>query len=130
MKFKSKKIVLMAFLTLYISSCAFLPEGKNVLEEKFIKDESLPLVETEKKEYVSSGRPIYIEAISYPQMIDGGHLALTGKMAIFIGRETVSMNQIFDVKTGTIEDENRTNDEAVKNESEPLIEKAHENAIK
>lgn len=88
-----------------LTSCAFLPSGKNILEESFIKDASTPVPEIKNHEFVSSGRPIYIEAIVYPQLIEGGHLSLGGKVGVYMGRESVALNQILDVQTGSLDKE-------------------------
>lgn len=92
-------------IILTTTSCTSLPKGRNVLEEEFIKDSLSPLPELKKNEFVNSGRPIYIEGIVYPQMIEGGHIALEGKVGIFIGRESIGINRILNIHTGSLENE-------------------------
>lgn len=89
----------------FISSCSSVPKGRNVLEEEFIKNATTPEPELKKNEFVNSGRPIYVEGIAYPQMIDGGHVSLEGKVAIYIGRESIKLNKILDIETDALEKE-------------------------
>lgn len=95
----------MILFFLMSASCTSLPKGKNVLEEEFIKDASTPLPELKKNEFVNSGRPIYVEGIVYPQMIDGGHISLEGKVGIYIGRESIGLNRILNIQTGLLDKE-------------------------
>lgn len=91
------------FIILMISSCASPPKGRNVLEEKFKTDLSENFQEKEGEEIQASGRPIYIEAITYPQLIEGGHISIEGKIGVYIGRESIKLNKLLNLETNSLE---------------------------
>lgn len=109
------KTCLLFLVTFFaLTSCTSLPKGRNIIEEEFIKDSSTPPPELKRNEFVNSGRPIYVEGMVYPQMIDGGHVSLEGKVGIYIGRESIGLNQILNIQTGSLEKETEVPNELKK----------------
>ena len=79
-------------LLFFLSGCTSLPSGHHELKQMINDD--LPKEETGKNTYIHKGRPIYLEAQSYPQVVDGGHINMGGKIYIFAGREELTLSEI------------------------------------
>lgn len=97
---------ILIYICLLVSSCAILPDGTNVLEERIVKaSKEINKSNFDKVETTEQGRPIYIEAVTYPQMIEGGHVMMKGQMALLVGREKISINNILNIETNPIKEE-------------------------
>lgn len=83
------------FFLLIVGGCGFLPSGDLVLTKRIKNQESHKLDDFTESNYdIAQGRPIFIEALTYPQYMDGGHVSLEGKLGIMIGRETIKIQDL------------------------------------
>jgi len=73
--------------------CATIPDGELQLGPKIIKDMKESRVGTVS---LSKGRPLYIEARSYPQLLESGDIWAGGPVMVNIGREDLSFDAILD----------------------------------
>lgn len=86
-------LIILTLLT--VSSCGFLPSGEKVLSKRIKnQDTYLTSTATESSYNIAQGRPIFIEALTYPQYIDGGHVSLEGKLGVMIGRESIRIQDL------------------------------------
>lgn len=89
----SKTIILfMIFICLQVlnSGCATIPEGELQLGPEIKKDMRV----THNNTFLNKGRPIYVEAKSYPQILENGDIWAGGSLMMNIGREDVSFDEM------------------------------------
>lgn len=89
------KIPAMMFMIILTMTygCATIPDGELQLGPKIIKDMKESRVGTAS---LSKGRPLYIEARSYPQLLESGDIWAGGPVMVNIGREDLSFDAILD----------------------------------
>jgi len=76
-----------------IAGCATSPKGQNVLMDdvdKSGKEHALSKGPTT----IKQGRPIFIKAYAYPQVLSTGDIWGGGKVFVEVGREKVDLNKI------------------------------------
>jgi hypothetical protein len=69
--------------------CATIPEGDLQLGPKIVRDMKASRTTAQA---LNKGRPIYIEAYSYPQMLETGDIWAGGPLLINLGREDISLD--------------------------------------
>lgn len=84
------------FSLFILSSCTSLPKGELQLRKMMLDDQ--PRNIPDRISYVHAGRPLYIESTSYPFMMPNGHISMTGKLLVYVGREELSLNELLPVK--------------------------------
>lgn len=83
------------FFLLILASCGFLPSGEKVLSKRIKNQEISKFENYEESNFdIAQGRPIFIEALTYPQYMDGGHVSLEGKLGIMLGREAIKIQDL------------------------------------
>jgi len=76
-------------------SCTILPKGNPQLKRSIEDDkESVSLNTPVLPSQLNRGRPIYLEVHSYPQLLNGGHISLGGKIYLYGGREELRLDEI------------------------------------
>lgn len=96
------------FAILVLTSCGFLPSGDKVLSKRINSANSSYNENLTESNYdIAQGRPIFIEALTYPQYIDGGHVSLEGKLGVMIGRESIRIHELISLPRSneSLEDE-------------------------
>lgn len=81
-------------LTLLAVGCTSLPSGKPQLKKSIRRDKKEASQIEVTPSQLNRGRPIYIEAQSYPQLMNGGHIIQGGKIYIYTGREELRLDEI------------------------------------
>lgn len=71
--------------------CATIPEGELQLGPKIVRDMK---DSRSSAQALNKGRPIYIEAYSYPQMLESGDIWTGGPLLINLGREDISLDAL------------------------------------
>jgi hypothetical protein len=71
--------------------CVTLPEGELQLGPKIVRDMK---ASRSGVQALNKGRPIYIEAYSYPQMLESGDIWTGGPLLINLGREDISLDDL------------------------------------
>ncbi len=71
--------------------CATIPNGELQLGPKIVRDMHESRVTAKS---LSKGRPIYIEARSYPQMLESGDIWAGGPVLLNLGREDLSLDAL------------------------------------
>lgn len=89
------KIISVLLATFLITSCATSPKGENVLMDELnnnrsSKERALSKGPTTIKE----GRPIFIKAYAYPQVLNTGDIWGGGNVFVEVGREKFDLNKI------------------------------------
>lgn len=77
-----------------ISSCASAPDGNNILKEMIQKDTSSLKKNSESKNSITKGRPIFIKSYVYPQLIDSGDFYAGGWVYLEVGREKLDLEKM------------------------------------
>ena len=80
------------FSLFFLSACTSLPKGELQLKKMMMDDQ--PKDPQGRVTYVHSGRPIYVESVSYPYLLPDGHISLQGKLLVYVGREELSLNEL------------------------------------
>jgi hypothetical protein len=70
-----------------------LPEGEKKLQEMVDEDQKNAKTVPEKKE-MYKGRPIFIKAAAYPQVMPDGDIFAGGDLILSIGREDLSIEDV------------------------------------
>lgn len=91
-----------------LSACTSLPKGELQLRKMILDDH--PRHFPERASYVQTGRPIYIESTSYPFMMPNGHISMSGKILVYLGREELSLKEILPQEEISSKDQNNKND--------------------
>ena len=71
--------------------CATVPNGELQLGPKIVRDMQESRVGTKA---INKGRPVYIEARSYPQVLESGDIWLGGPVMLNSGREDLSLDAL------------------------------------
>lgn len=79
---------------LLLTSCSTLPTGELVNQDTLKRDIDNQSKQTEENLNISKGRPIYVRAHAYPQIIAGKHVFLGSDVLINIGREELTLKQM------------------------------------
>ncbi|MBF0206351.1 MAG: hypothetical protein HQK53_05625 [Oligoflexia bacterium] len=78
---------------LIFSSCSTLPKGEKVLSSMVDEDKS-KIVAPKNKDTNYKGRPLFIKAVSYPQLLPDGDIFGGGEMIFMVGREDVAVDEL------------------------------------
>lgn len=87
-------------LMILLTACTSLPKGEHQLKKQIEND--FPITEGKNVTYINKGRPIYIEANTYPQIQTGGHIYMGGKVYLFSGREELNLTDIIKLNKETM----------------------------
>lgn len=118
------KCFLSASMLVLISACSSLPKGNHELKQMINDD--LPKTEDRKNTYIHKGRPIYLEAQSYPQIIEGGHISMGGKVYVFAGREELALADLIKYQSNSSTETEIIPDTPIQSPTEtPAIESSH-----
>ena len=90
---KKIKIVSILALAIAATSCATSPKGENVLMNDVSKSRGEREI-TNKDVSINKGRPIFIKAYAYPQVLETGDIWGGGNVFIEMGREKFDLNKI------------------------------------
>ncbi len=90
--------------------CATIPDGELQLGPKIVRDMKESRTSAQA---LNKGRPIYIEAYSYPQMLESGDIWTGGPLLINLGREDISLDSLI---TPTMQPASRNSDAGVQKE--------------
>ena len=71
--------------------CATIPNGELQLGPKIVRDMHESRTGTQA---LNKGRPIYIEARSYPQVLESGDIWAGGPVLLNLGREDLSLDAL------------------------------------
>jgi hypothetical protein len=71
--------------------CATVPNGELQLGPKIVQDMQESRMSTKA---INKGRPVYIEARSYPQVLESGDIWLGGPFMLNLGREDLSLDAL------------------------------------
>lgn len=71
--------------------CATIPDGELQLGPKIVRDMRESRTSTQA---LNKGRPIYIEARSYPQILESGDIWAGGPVLLNLGREDLSLDSL------------------------------------
>jgi hypothetical protein len=71
--------------------CATVPNGELQLGPKIVQDMQESRIGTKA---INKGRPVYIEARSYPQVLESGDIWLGGPVMLNLGREDLSLDDL------------------------------------
>ena len=74
-----------------IYGCASIPSGELQLGPKIVRDMKESRTSTQA---LNKGRPVYIEAASYPQLLESGDIWTGGQLLINLGREDISLDAL------------------------------------
>lgn len=91
MKYRPLFLSLVMSILTSNSGCATIPEGQLQLGPHIVRDMHESRVGTQA---LNKGRPIYIEARSYPQMLDSGDIWAGGPVLLNLGREDLLLEAI------------------------------------
>jgi hypothetical protein len=83
---------LVGLMAAMLAGCATLPSGELQLGPKIasdIKDQQAGGLAS-----LSRGRPLYLEAYAYPQMLETGDIWAGGPLLVNLGREELSLDQV------------------------------------
>lgn len=83
-----KKVLLLLFLV----SCSSIPKGNRQLGKMIKEDKSTNYEST--PEDIHQGRPVFIKATVWPQVLHGGDISSKGSILIMVGREKFSIETI------------------------------------
>ncbi len=81
-----------------LASCSFTPKGSDELMRKIANDQRDEAAIAEPT--VNQGRPLFLEAASYPQFLPNGDIWTGGVILINIGREVLPLNDLVDKYRG------------------------------
>jgi hypothetical protein len=85
------KLFLLILPLFFLEGCATSPEGKNILMDQ-IKNERHSREKT--SETIKQGRPIFVKAYSYPQLLNDGDIWGGGTVFVEVGREKLDINKV------------------------------------
>ena len=88
---KNSILIVLVFV---LSSCASIPKGERALIEKVELDAKSQLIKESQIPDIQLGRPKFVRAYAYPQLIDGEDLFEGGFVNLFVGRETLSLEDL------------------------------------
>lgn len=86
------KILMLIFLV----SCSSLPKGSRQLGKMIKDDQSDNYLKN--PEDIHKGRPVFIRATLWPQVLQGGDISSKGEILVMIGREKISIEKILNPK--------------------------------
>jgi len=85
-------IIIIIFLAL--ASCTTIPPGEKSLIQKVERDAKGQVIKGSNIPDIQLGRPKFVRAYAYPQLIDGEDLFEGGFVNLYVGRETLSLEDL------------------------------------
>lgn len=77
--------------SLTLAACISVPKGELQLGPQITSDMQSG---TKNASHIGKGRPIYVEARSYPQILESGDIWAGGTLMVNIGREDLSLDEV------------------------------------
>lgn len=87
------KITMSLSAILLVTSCATSPSGQNVLMDEVNRSGGEHAL-SKGPTTIKQGRPIFIKAYAYPQVLSTGDIWGGGKVFVEVGREKVDLNKL------------------------------------
>ena len=82
----------LALLTALMAGCVSIPTGELQIGPKIAAD--MKSQNQAGTQSLSRGRPVYLEAQAYPQMLETGDIWAGGQILVYLGREELSLDQV------------------------------------
>ena len=79
-------------MLLLIASCSSVPKGNPQLGKMIQRDKISN--NSRSSQYLHQGRPVFIKATLWPQVLEGGDISQKSNILLMIGREKISVDEV------------------------------------